>query len=392
MATTPGGGGYWLVAADGGVFTFGDGRFWGSAAGESDSPVVGMAPTPSGGGYWVLSASGRVHAFGDAPAVGGAVLDLGEHALALAPTLDGAGIWVLTSTGRVHGLGQALAAGDGPAGAVGISTAPDGGYWVATPAGSVLSFGGAPEVASVRRALVAPVVGVATPADGLATGAAVPKRVVLYGDSLAWEARSHFVSALSGVGGVRARTSTYGGTALCDWAPYVLRDTASTELAVVSVSGNALTPCMQPGGRPPTPDEIVGRYLADAESLTAALAGTGTRVLWVGPPAFAGSDVPRRLAAGFADLAQRHPNAAYVDAGDAVAPGGVFTPTLPCATGEGPAHGCAGGVITVRSVDGGHFCPGDPQAVGGVIDGCRGWSSGAVRFGRAMAAAAVLNL
>ena len=30
MATTPDGGGYWLVASDGGVFTFGDAGFYGS--------------------------------------------------------------------------------------------------------------------------------------------------------------------------------------------------------------------------------------------------------------------------------------------------------------------------------------------------------------------------
>jgi hypothetical protein len=30
MAPTPGGRGYWLVAADGGVFAFGDARFCGS--------------------------------------------------------------------------------------------------------------------------------------------------------------------------------------------------------------------------------------------------------------------------------------------------------------------------------------------------------------------------
>jgi hypothetical protein len=30
MASTPDGGGYWLVAADGGVFSFGDAGFFGS--------------------------------------------------------------------------------------------------------------------------------------------------------------------------------------------------------------------------------------------------------------------------------------------------------------------------------------------------------------------------
>ena len=33
MAATPDGGGYWLVASDGGIFTFGDARFYGSTGG-----------------------------------------------------------------------------------------------------------------------------------------------------------------------------------------------------------------------------------------------------------------------------------------------------------------------------------------------------------------------
>ena len=31
MTTTPDGGGYWLVASDGGIFAFGDASFFGSA-------------------------------------------------------------------------------------------------------------------------------------------------------------------------------------------------------------------------------------------------------------------------------------------------------------------------------------------------------------------------
>ena len=51
--------GYWLAAADGGVFTFGDAGFSGSMGGKPlSAPVVGMASTPDGGGYW-LAGGGR---------------------------------------------------------------------------------------------------------------------------------------------------------------------------------------------------------------------------------------------------------------------------------------------------------------------------------------------
>jgi hypothetical protein len=56
MAAAPGGGGYWLVAADGGVFSFGSARFYGSMGSKAlNAPVVGMASTPGGHGYWLTT-------------------------------------------------------------------------------------------------------------------------------------------------------------------------------------------------------------------------------------------------------------------------------------------------------------------------------------------------
>lgn len=43
MASTPDGDGYWLVAADGGVFDFGDAQFSGSLVGQGVSNVVGVS-------------------------------------------------------------------------------------------------------------------------------------------------------------------------------------------------------------------------------------------------------------------------------------------------------------------------------------------------------------
>ncbi|HSS10134.1 MAG TPA: hypothetical protein VLL25_09625, partial [Acidimicrobiales bacterium] len=71
IAATPSGGGYWLVAADGGVFTFGDAPFLGSLGGlRLNQPIVGMAAVPGGGGYWLVAADGGVFTFGDAPFLG----------------------------------------------------------------------------------------------------------------------------------------------------------------------------------------------------------------------------------------------------------------------------------------------------------------------------------
>jgi hypothetical protein len=55
------------VAADGGVFSFGDAHFHGSLGSTHlNQPIVGMASTADGNGYCLVAADGGVFAFGDA--------------------------------------------------------------------------------------------------------------------------------------------------------------------------------------------------------------------------------------------------------------------------------------------------------------------------------------
>ena len=72
MASTHDGKGNWLVAADGGVFTFGDANFYGSAS-SSDLPdaAVGMVASPDGGAWFIATENGVVLPYGDAQAFGG---------------------------------------------------------------------------------------------------------------------------------------------------------------------------------------------------------------------------------------------------------------------------------------------------------------------------------
>jgi len=55
--------GYWLLASDGGVFTFGDARFFG--AGSNGHAISALAPAGSGRGYWLLSGDGATMPYGD---------------------------------------------------------------------------------------------------------------------------------------------------------------------------------------------------------------------------------------------------------------------------------------------------------------------------------------
>ena len=136
MAATPDGHGYWLVASDGGIFTFGDAGFYGSTgaharstspssawpppptatatgwspptAGSSPSvtpastarparmhlnqPIVGMAATPDGHGYWLVASDGGIFTFGDAGFYGStAGLTLARPIVAMSATSDGRG-------------------------------------------------------------------------------------------------------------------------------------------------------------------------------------------------------------------------------------------------------------------------------------------------------------
>ena len=64
---TPDGRGYWEVASDGGIFSFGDAHFYGSRGGQPvDGSIVGMAADATGHGYWLVSSDGGIFSYGDA--------------------------------------------------------------------------------------------------------------------------------------------------------------------------------------------------------------------------------------------------------------------------------------------------------------------------------------
>ena len=49
------------MAADGGIFSFGDALFHGSSGGITlNKPIVGMAAAPDGQGYWLVASDGGV--------------------------------------------------------------------------------------------------------------------------------------------------------------------------------------------------------------------------------------------------------------------------------------------------------------------------------------------
>jgi outer membrane protein assembly factor BamB len=168
--------GYWEVASDGGVFSFGSAAFAGSAGSLAlTRPVVGMASTPDHAGYWLVASDGGVFAFGDAGFYGSTgALHLRAPIVGMAATPDGRGYWLVASDGGVFAFGDAVFAGSTGgqhlnAGVVGMAAGPDdAGYWLVASDGGIFAFGSAPfEGSAGALRLVRPVVGMAsTPAPG----------------------------------------------------------------------------------------------------------------------------------------------------------------------------------------------------------------------------------
>jgi IPT/TIG domain len=179
MATTLSGPnqGYWLVARDGGIFAFGNAKFYGSTgAMHLNSPIVGMAATPDAHGYWLVASDGGVFSFGDAPflgSLGGTHLNSPIVGMGVLANLSGTqqGYWLAAADGAVYPFGDAPGLGsvDGPlpSPVVGIASNPvRAGYWLVTANGAVLTFGTAPNLGSAANyPLNKPMIGMSTTYD-----------------------------------------------------------------------------------------------------------------------------------------------------------------------------------------------------------------------------------
>jgi hypothetical protein len=175
MAATHDGDGYWLVARDGGIFNYGDAGYYGSMGGKPlTAPIVGIAATPDGRGYWEVASDGGVFSFGDAHfygSRGGQTLD--GPVVGMAADATGQGYWLVTSEGGVFSFGDARffgSAGSLPLRrpVVGMAATSDGGgYWLVGSDGGVFNYGDAGFEGSLGgQPLVGPIVGIAATTNG----------------------------------------------------------------------------------------------------------------------------------------------------------------------------------------------------------------------------------
>ncbi len=175
MAATPDDAGYWLLASDGGIFAFGDAIFYGSTGGmHLNAPIVAMVPSPDGAGYWLVASDGGIFAYGDANFYGSTgSLTLAKPIVGMASSIDGLGYWLVASDGGIFAYGDANFYGstggvplEQPI--VAMTAAPDGGgYWLVASDGGIFNFGDVSYFGSTGGTpLRAPVVGMARTADG----------------------------------------------------------------------------------------------------------------------------------------------------------------------------------------------------------------------------------
>jgi len=193
-------GGYWFVAADGGIFSFGAPFYGSTGAIKLNQPIVGMAATPTGRGYWLVARDGGIFGFGDAQFFGSTGgMKLNQPIVGMASTRSGRGYWLVARDGGIFSFGDA--AFHGSTGGmrlaqpiVGMAANPRGnGYWFVAADGGIFGFGDARFFGSGGgEYLGSPVVGMTAAPDGLGY------RIVTSGGFVRAFGSAEFNGAMSG--------------------------------------------------------------------------------------------------------------------------------------------------------------------------------------------------
>jgi hypothetical protein len=153
MTPTSDADGYWLVAADGGIFAYGDAGFYGSTGSiRLNMPIVGISVSQSGHGYTLVATDGGVFAFGDAqfygsiPGVLAPGQQLNKPIEGLVTTPDGGGYWMVASDGGIFAFGNApflgsLGSQNLASPIAGMFANSSGGYTLVAQDGTLYPFG-----------------------------------------------------------------------------------------------------------------------------------------------------------------------------------------------------------------------------------------------------------
>src|SRR4051794_27361701 len=224
--------------------------------------------------------------------------------------------------------------------------------------------------------------GAQTPSPSPAPAPAAARRVLVYGDSLTWEAQAGVEQAIEAqLPGWDAIVHTSPGVATCDTLPAMRGADANLNPSVVVLEYVAVPfgPCM-------TGKDALAQHTADTQAALALWASRGVPVVLVGAPRGVGDPSDFTGAAAINRDLAASAGQTFVDAGVLLRDPwtGVYQQRLPCLDGETAAQGCGvDGLIDVRDDSGGHFC-----AIHNVGP-CPVYSSGVVRYAAPIANAVV---
>ncbi len=143
---------YWQVASDGGIFSFGGARFFGSMGGRPlNKPVVGNGrrrPTATATGRWRRTAASSASARAPILRVAGAGSTSTAPIVGMAATPDGKGYWLVASDGGIFCFGDAMFFGsmggdhlNKPVVGHGAANPTGGGYWQVASDGGIFTYG-----------------------------------------------------------------------------------------------------------------------------------------------------------------------------------------------------------------------------------------------------------
>jgi hypothetical protein len=221
-----------------------------------------------------------------------------------------------------------------------------------------------------------------------------------YGDSLTYETTPTVAARFASKPSWRVTVRAYPYVALCDMVGWLQADLVSgarPTIITVETHGGDSTPCMdEPDGTQIVRDspDYYAHYRADFDAFFAAATSIGARVVvFATPPDKAAtSQIEQNTLTAIATTeAGLFHGVSISKAGRTALGGNRWRQTERCVAIETAAMGCdtTTDQIIVRAPDTVHFCPTGYADLNALLAGCPIYSSGAYRYGRALASAIV---
>jgi peptidoglycan/LPS O-acetylase OafA/YrhL/lysophospholipase L1-like esterase len=215
---------------------------------------------------------------------------------------------------------------------------------------------------------------------------------VLYGDTLMQESASIVDAELSGGAGWVVVNSAAPAISVCDMVAKLRADLIDyhPDVVLIETHGGSLTPCMRSEGHQIARDdpEFLRRHGDALDDFFRLATDADAIVVFVDTPADGTVEAERgqrELAALAREVGAAYPGVRFADGPRLALGGDTWVATMPCLEAERALDDCVDGQIRVRGPDRVSLCPSGYDTIQDALIGCRRYSSGALRYGRAIA-------